>query len=37
VASIDEHAFSAGDLTKILMHDYMKVTGQTAEAAVSAA
>jgi branched-chain amino acid aminotransferase len=37
VASIDEHTFSAGDITKILMHDYVKTTGQTAEAAVSAA
>jgi branched-chain amino acid aminotransferase len=37
VASIDEHTFSAGEVTKILMHDYVKTTGQTAEAAVSAA
>ena len=37
VASIDEHKFSPGDITKTLMHDYVKTTGQTAEAAVSAA
>jgi branched-chain amino acid aminotransferase len=37
VASIDEYKFSPGDITKILMHDYVKTTGQTAKAAVSAA
>jgi branched-chain amino acid aminotransferase len=37
VASIDGHTFSPGEMTKILMHDYMKTTGQAAEAAFSAA
>ena len=37
VGSIDQHRFTPGDITKTLMQDYEKATGQTANKAASAA
>ena len=37
VASIDAHRFTPGDITRTLMDDYVKATGQSATASASAA